>query len=104
MLFRSDPNRFGGTVSLARGRDPWTDIPLSHGFADGNFRIVGLADFARAIRSGRAHRCNGEVAFHVLEVMEAFEASSKAGRAVAIKSRCERPAALPRHPLLGELN
>ncbi len=99
-----DPNRFGGTVSLARGRDPWTDVPLSHGFADGNLRIVGLADFARAIRARRPHRCNGEVAFHVLEVMEAFQESGKARRAVKIKSRCERPAALPRHALLGELN
>jgi predicted dehydrogenase len=99
-----DPNRFGGTVSLARGRDPWTDVPLSHGFADGNFRIVGLADFARAIRTGRPHRCSGEMAFHVLEVMEAFQSSSKTGRAVTIDSRCQRPAALPRHPLLGELN
>ncbi len=99
-----DPNRFGGTVSLARGRDPWTDVPLSHGFADGNLRIVGLADFARAIRARRPHRCNGEVAFHVLEVMEAFQESGKARRAVKINSRCERPAALPRHALLGELN
>ncbi len=99
-----DPNRFGGTVSLARGRDPWTDVPLSHGFADGNFRIVGLADFARAIRARRPHRCNGEVAFHVLEVMEAFQESGKARRAVTIKSRCERPAVLPRQKLLGELN
>jgi predicted dehydrogenase len=79
-------------------------VPLSHGFADGNVRIVGLADFARAIRAGRPHRCNGEVAFHVLEVMEAFGASSQQGRAVPIKSRCERPTALPRQKLLGELN
>ncbi|WP_439598219.1 Gfo/Idh/MocA family protein [Falsiroseomonas sp.] len=99
-----DPNRFGGTVSLARRREPWVDVPLSHGFADGNFRILGLADMARAIRAGRAHRCNGALAFHVLEVMEAFGRSSDEGRSVTIESRCERPAPLPPRPALGELD
>ena len=99
-----DPNRFGGTVSLAKRREPWADMPLSHGFADGNFRILGVADMARAIRSGRPHRCNGDVAYHVLEVMEAFGRSSDEGRTIAIDSRCERPAPLPARSVLGELD
>ena len=56
-----------------------------HGpYADGNYRILGLADMAQAIRSGRPHRASGELAFHVLEVMEAFQTSSDAGEAVTI--------------------
>ncbi len=99
-----DPNRFGGTVAVAKRRDPWADMPLSHGFADGNFRIIGLADMARAIRSGRPHRCDGHMAYHVLEVMEAFGRSSEAGRAVAIESRCERPAPLPPRSDIGKFD
>lgn len=99
-----DPNRFGGPVSVAKRRELWADMPLSHGFADGNFRILGLADLARAIRASRPHRCDGRLAYHVLEVMEAFGRSSDEGRAVAIKSRCERPAPLPPRPALGELD
>lgn len=99
-----DPNRFGGTVSVAKRREPWADAPLSHGFADGDFRILGLADLARALRAGRPHRCDGRLAHHVLEVMEAFQRSSDEGRAVAIESRCERPAPLPARPVLGELD
>jgi len=99
-----DPNRFGGTVSLARGREPWADVPHTHGFADGNFRIIGLADMARAIRAGRPHRCDGTLGYHVLEVMEAFERSSREGRAITIESRCERPAALPACPPVGALD
>ncbi len=99
-----DPNRFGGTVSLAKRREPWADMPLSHGFADGNFRILGLADMARAIRTGRPHRCNGDVAYHVLEIMEAFGRSSDEGRTIPIESRCERPAPLPPRSVLGELD
>ncbi|MGG5819947.1 Gfo/Idh/MocA family protein [Falsiroseomonas sp. HW251] len=99
-----DPNRFGGAVSLARRREPCVDIPLSHGFADGNFRILGLAAMARAIRAGRPLRCSGDVAFHVLEVMEAFGRSGEAGRTIDTHSRCERPAALPPRSVLGELD
>jgi len=99
-----DPNRFGGTVALAKGREAWADMPLSHGYADGNFRVIGLADMARAVRDGRAHRCDGALAFHVLEVMEAFQLSSDEGRAVAIQSRCERPAPLPPRSSFGELD
>ncbi len=99
-----DPNRFGGTVSVAKRRDSWADMPLSHGFADGNFRILGLADLAHAIRGGRPHRCDGRLAYHVLEVMEAFQRSSDEGRAVAITSHCERPTPLPARSALGELD
>ncbi len=99
-----DPNRFGGTVAVAKRRDPWADMPLSHGFAEGNFRIIGVADMARAIRLGRPHRCNGAMAYHVLEVLEAFGRSSDAGHAIAIESRCERPASLPARSALGDLD
>ncbi|MFC0410127.1 Gfo/Idh/MocA family protein [Roseomonas elaeocarpi] len=99
-----DPNRFGGTVSLAKRREAWADVPLSHGYADGNFRIIGLADMARAIRTGRPHRCDAALGFHVLEVMEAFERSGREDRAITIESRCERPAALPPRSALGELD
>ena len=42
--------------------------------------ILGAADMAQAIRSGRPHRASGALAFHVLEVMEAFQTSSDSGR------------------------
>jgi predicted dehydrogenase len=99
-----DPNRFGGTVALAKHRDAWNDVPLSHGYADGNFRIIGLADLARAIRQDRPHRCDGALGYHVLEVMEAFQVSSDTGQVVTIASRCERPAPLPARSALGSLD
>lgn len=99
-----DPNRFGGTVGLAKRRDAWVDVPLTHGYADGNFRIIGLADLAHAIRQNRAHRCSGALGYHVLEVMEAFATSSETGQVVDIASRCERPAPLPARSALGTLD
>ncbi len=48
-----DPNHFGGPVSLSRRGGDWEEVPLSHGYADGDYRGIGVADLAHAIRSGR---------------------------------------------------
>jgi predicted dehydrogenase len=89
-----DPNTFGGPVRFAgKGRD-WMEVPLTHGYTE-NSRSIGVADMANAIRSGRAHRASGELAFHVLDVMEAAAEASAKGKAVKPGSTCQRPAALP---------
>jgi predicted dehydrogenase len=99
-----DPNHFGGSVELATAAEDWREIPTRGPYADGNYRILGLADMAQAIRSGRPHRASGELAFHVLEVMEAFQVSSDTRKAVAISTRPQRPAPLPPSLLVGELD
>jgi len=103
-LIVPDPNHFGGKVEFATASEDWREIPTQGPYADGNYRIVGLADMAQAIRSGRPHRASGELALHVLEVMEAFQTSSDAGRAVAISTRPQRPAPLPASLGVGELD
>ncbi len=90
-----DPNFFGGDVELKVPGGEWETRPLTHGYADGNYRSIGVADLATAIRDDRPHRASGALAFHVLEVMLAFERSAREGRHIEIKSRPERPAALP---------
>ena len=88
-----DPNWFGGEVKTARPRaESWDSVPVRIPYADANYRSLGVADMAYAILTNRPHRCSGELALHVLEVMEAFELASKAGAAVKIKTRAERPA------------
>ncbi len=90
-----DPNTFGGPVQLRRPGDAdWTDVPLSHGNAEQS-RGLGLADLVRARRAGRAHRASGELALHVLEVMERILAAAESGCHQAVTSRVERPAPLP---------
>jgi predicted dehydrogenase len=70
-----DPNYFGGEIELAEPRKEWRVVPTEHGYADGNYRIIGVADMAHAIHGDRPHRTSGALAFHVLEVMEAFQRS-----------------------------
>jgi predicted dehydrogenase len=93
-LLVPDPNRFGGPVELARAGGSWQTQPIEHRYADGNHRGIGVADLAYALRDGAPQRCSGELALHVLEVMEAFQVSSDGGRHVTIHSRPSRPAAL----------
>lgn len=90
-----DPNRFDGVVRLRRSaRDTYEEIPHTHSIE--RARGSGVADMAMSItRRNRSHRASGELAQHVLEVMEAFEKSSIAERHIRIASTCERPDALP---------
>jgi predicted dehydrogenase len=94
-LLVPDPNRFGGEVEVAKTGGEWEARPLTHGHVDGEFRSIGVADMATAIVTNRPHRVSGALAFHVLEVMEAFQTSADEGRRVRIESRVDRPAMMP---------
>jgi len=99
-----DPNGFGGPVRIFRpGQKEWVEMPLTHIYAE-NSRGVGVADMACALRSGRPHRANGELAFHVLDVMHAFHDASAGGKHVEVQSTCHRPAPLPMGLLPGTLD
>jgi predicted dehydrogenase len=95
-LIVPDPNHFGGAVELrGRGRDAtWTEVPVTAPYADGNYRSLGVADMAAGILENRPHRANGDLALHVLEVMEAFEHAAREGRTIEIKTPVTRPAPL----------
>ena len=86
-----DPNTFGGPVFLRKANDEkWQDIPLTHGYTE-NSRGLGLADMISALSANRAYRANGELAYHVLEIIEALLQSSPEGRHILLKSTCSRP-------------
>jgi hypothetical protein len=57
--------------------------------------MVGVLDMACAIAQGRPHRANGDLALHVLEVMEGLERSSIEGRQLRMETFCERPDPVP---------
>ena len=89
-----DPNRFDGEVRLLEGgAQAWHDIPLTHTTNIG--RGAGVADMAYAIQSGRPHRASGDLAFHVLDIMQALDESAALGQHVDIESTLELPLALP---------
>jgi len=99
-----DPNLFGGQIEIGTAAGDWRPAVTEHAYANGNFRIIGVADMAHAIRNDRPHRASGALAFHVLEVMEAVQRSSDEGRHITIDSRPERPAMLPADLMPGDLD
>jgi len=99
-----DPNTFGGPVQVYLPDDKeWKDVPLTHGYTS-NSRGLGVADMAYALRSGRPHRANGDLTYHVLEAMHAFHEASDSERTVKMLSTVERPAPLPLELLKGSLD
>ncbi len=87
-----DPNRFDGEVRVrATGADDWTSVPAAGTTAG---RGLGVLDMARALRSGASHRASGEIALHVLEIMEAVERSIRAGTFEPVRTTFTAPAAL----------
>ena len=103
-LLVPDPNFFGGTIEFAGASQDWKIMPTQHAYAEDNYRIIGVADMAQAIRDDRPHRASGALAYHVLEVMLAFQTSSDAGVATLIRSRPERPEMLPKPRIVGPLD
>jgi predicted dehydrogenase len=89
-----DPNLFDGDVKLRMlGGERWEVLPMSAGYVDAA-RGFGLHDIAVS-PAGTEPRAGGQLAFHVLEVMESVLESAALGQAVKIASRCARPDAVP---------
>jgi predicted dehydrogenase len=98
-----DPNGFGGTVLVKRGRADWGEVPLTHGYTE-NTRSIGVVDMALSLGNERPHRASGALAYHVLDLMHAFHDAAAQGRRVDLQSTCERPTALPLGLLPGQVD
>lgn len=106
-LLGVNPNHFGGSPQRCGTDGVWQPLDITahpfgvdnhttlFGHKVANYRIVGAIDMAMAIRQGRPHRASGELALHVLEVLDAFERSSVEGRHITISTPMERPASVP---------
>ncbi|MDR6506175.1 Gfo/Idh/MocA family oxidoreductase [Arthrobacter oryzae] len=88
-----DPNRFDGEVRIcAAGSDDWTTVPSIGSTAS---RGTGVLEMARAIRAGRPHRAQGELAFHVLDTMASIAESINTRAFVDVESSAASVPALP---------
>ena len=100
ILRAPDPNTFDGPIWFRKnGVEEWGSIPVSYGYTE-NSRGIGAADMAYSIRYDLPHRATGDLAYHVLEIMNAILQSSETGKHITLTSTCERPA--PFYKGLGE--
>lgn len=104
-----DPNMFGGPVltSVSEGGE-WdihsteemqlgkTNIKNHSGRSNeasqqSNFRGAGLSEMIYAIENNNKHRCNGDLALHVLEMIESTIKSAEIGTRVELQTTCSKP-------------
>lgn len=97
-----DPDNFGGRVALSSRGAPWEETDTLGALFGAvnwpiaapdraNYRMLGLADLARAIIEGRTPRASGDLALHVLDVMEAILRAGETGVAQTIPGTVAQP-------------
>jgi len=75
-----DPNTFGGPVLVRRmNEEEWSTVPLINEYSD-NSRGLGITEMAEAIEENRPHRASGDLAFHVLDIMQGIHDASATGK------------------------
>ncbi len=104
-----DPNMFGGPVIVSKelGSD-WIEhsveskplgktnitnqsVRSNEAPKQSNYRGIGLSEMIYSIENNKEHRCNGELALHVLDIIECAKISSENKEEVSMRSTCKRP-------------
>ncbi|MCX5568602.1 Gfo/Idh/MocA family protein [Kaistia nematophila] len=100
-----DPDTFGGTVALSRLGEAWEELSTAETLNGrinwpydapdrANYRMLGVADLARSLDGGTPARASGDLALHVLEVLEGILQAGASGSAVTLPECEVRPASL----------
>lgn len=92
----ANPNNFGDPAFARRHADPagqWQEIPGSRQPEEWLFnrRGLGVAELADALAQGRTPRASGQLACHVVDVIESLIKSAETGRNVTLSSTCQQP-------------
>jgi len=104
-----DPNMFGGPVLLSRELgSEWQEFSVEDKYLgktniinhsgrsneapkQSNYRGVGLSEMIYSIENNIQHRCNGNLALHVLDIIESTIIASETKKEVSLRSTCEQP-------------
>ena len=108
-LIVPDPNMFGGSAFTCKNiGDKWKEhktnkMPLgkinirtqsaraNESPTNANYRGVGLAEMAYCIENKKLNRCNGELSYHVLDIIQSIMKAAKTNKKQKIKSTCSKP-------------
>ena len=108
-LIVPDPNMFGGSAFTCKSiGDKWKEhktnkMPLgkinirtqsaraNESPTNANYRGVGLAEMAYCIENKKLNRCNGELSYHVLDIIQSIMKAAKTNKKQKIKSTCSKP-------------
>ncbi len=108
-LIVPDPNMFGGSVYICKKLgNLWKEFKTgkmllgkinikaqssraNESPTNANYRGIGLSEMAYCIEKRKKHRCNGELALHVLDIIESIMKASISGIPQKIKTSCSKP-------------
>lgn len=104
-----DPNMFGGPVyvSFTEGGE-WQEnsveemrlgktniisqsVRSNEKPTNANYRGVGLSEMIYCIENNEQHRCNGDLALHVLDIIECVMKSAISNEQVNLRTACKQP-------------
>jgi hypothetical protein len=92
----ADPNHFGGEVKvILKGNNEPFIMQQSHAFSE-EYRGLGVAEMAWAMRKGRKNRASKEMAYHALDVLHGIVRSSETKSSQVIGSTFEKTPPIPR--------
>lgn len=104
-----DPNMFGGPVTMSKDLGSnWIDYSTEDMFlgktniinhsgrsneapSQSNYRGVGLSEMIYSIENNKEHRCNSNLALHVLDLIESTIKSAEFGKEFALQTTCKKP-------------
>jgi predicted dehydrogenase len=93
-LYLATWGEFDSRLESSQDGETYTPVPLVREPYKGTDWSRALVDLAEAVEEGRPHRASGEQAAHVVEVLNAIDASARDGAPVAVRSSFEPPAPL----------
>jgi len=104
-----DPNMFGGPVSLSKelGSD-WKNYSVENKplgktniFSQSsrsnetprqsNYRGAGLSEMINAIENKKLHRCSGELALHVIDIIDSTMIAAANKQELEMRTICPKP-------------
>ncbi len=92
----TDPNMFFGPVYLRKPESPeLIELDSSAFSINQDTRGIGVADMAVGIKNNRPHRANGQMATHVVDILNALHESAEQGVRIDLVTTCEQPKPLP---------
>ena len=56
-----------------------------------NYRGIGLSEMIYSLENQKKHRCNGELALHVLDIIESTITASETKKEISLRSTCNQP-------------
>ena len=104
-----DPNMFGGPVELSYELgSEWKKFSVENKYLgktniinhsgrsnetpkQSNYRGIGLSEMIYSLENKRKHRCNDELALHVLDIIESTIIASDTKKEVSLRSSCKKP-------------